>query len=89
MSERPSNSGTPTVRFQPTEYTCPLPDGTALFYRAWEKYNRVALYEASAIRNEAPDAFTHSLFDLIGMGTDGLRGRMRWSFRPAAIHSLG
>src|SRR5262249_41957765 len=23
------------------------------------------------------DAFTHSLFDLIGMGTEGLRGRMR------------
>src|SRR5438309_7467060 len=35
MSEQPSNSGTPTVRFQPTEHTCPLPDGTALFYRAW------------------------------------------------------
>ena len=25
----------------------------------------------------SPDPFTHSLFDLIGMGTDGLRGRMR------------
>src|SRR5437660_11230412 len=35
MSEQPSNSVTPTVRFQPTEHTCPLPDGTALFYRAW------------------------------------------------------
>jgi alpha-beta hydrolase superfamily lysophospholipase len=35
MSERPSNSVTPTERFQPTEHTCPLPDGTALFYRAW------------------------------------------------------
>ena len=49
----------------------------SLFYRAWEKHHVVALYEAAAIRNERPDAFTHSLFDLIGMGTDGLRGRMR------------
>ena len=30
-----------------------------------------------AARDQRPDPFTHSLFDLIGMGTDGLRGRMR------------
>jgi type VI secretion system protein ImpH len=49
----------------------------SLFYRAWEKYHRAALYEAAILRSERPDAFTHSLFDLIGMGTDGLRGRMQ------------
>src|SRR5262245_59625466 len=35
MSEPPSNQMTPAVGLQPTEHTCPLPDGTALFYRAW------------------------------------------------------
>src|SRR5215510_6436784 len=35
MSEPLSNPRTPTVRFQPTEHTCALQDGTALFYRAW------------------------------------------------------
>jgi type VI secretion system protein ImpH len=49
----------------------------SLFYRAWEKYHRAALYEAAVLHGERPDAFTHSLFDLIGMGTEGLRGRMR------------
>jgi type VI secretion system protein ImpH len=49
----------------------------SLFYRAWEKHCPPALYELSAARNRQPDRFTHNLFDLIGMGTDGLRGRMR------------
>src|SRR5215471_19744987 len=35
MSERPPQAETTTVRVQPTEHTCPLQDGTALFYRAW------------------------------------------------------
>ncbi|MBK9968563.1 MAG: type VI secretion system baseplate subunit TssG [Holophagales bacterium] len=43
----------------------------SLFYRAWEKYRFPIAYER---QNE--DAFTEYLFDLIGMGTPGLRGRM-------------
>lgn len=43
----------------------------SLFYRAWEKYRFPISWE----RNKA-DRFTEYLFDLIGMGTTGLRGRM-------------
>lgn len=49
----------------------------SLFYRAWEKHRPQVLYEMSATRGRWPDAFTQNLFDLIGMGTNGLRGRMR------------
>jgi len=49
----------------------------SFFYRAWEKHRPPVLYELSAARDQRPDLFTHSLFDLIGMGTEGLRGRMR------------
>jgi type VI secretion system protein ImpH len=48
----------------------------SLFYRAWEKHHLPILYEVAAARHRQPDAFTHSLFDFIGMGTAGLRGRM-------------
>ena len=48
----------------------------SLFYRAWEKHHPPVLYEVAATRNKQPDPFTHSLFDFIGMGTNGLRGRM-------------
>jgi type VI secretion system protein ImpH len=48
----------------------------SLFYRAWEKYRPAVLYELGALRRKPPDPFSHSLFDLIGMGTDHLRGRM-------------
>jgi len=49
----------------------------SFFYRAWEKHRPPVLYESSFIRGRQPDSFTQSLFDLIGMGTDGLRGRLR------------
>jgi type VI secretion system protein ImpH len=49
----------------------------SLFYRAWEKHCPPVLYEQSAVRDQRPDPFTHSLYDVIGMGTRGLRGRMR------------
>ena len=49
----------------------------SLFYRAWEKHRPPVLSELGAARGQRPDAFTHSMFDLIGMGTEGLRGRMR------------
>ena len=49
----------------------------SLFYRAWEKHHPPVLYQLAAARQSKPDPFTHNLFDLIGMGTAGLRGRMR------------
>lgn len=42
----------------------------SLFYRAWAKYRFPVSYE------RGNDDFTHYLFDIIGLGTDGLRGRM-------------
>ena len=49
----------------------------SLFYRAWEKHRPAVLYELAAARKQQPDPFTQYLYDLIGMGTAGLRGRMR------------
>ena len=49
----------------------------SLFYRSWEKHRPPVLYEMGAARNQRPDPFTLSLYDLIGMGTEGLRGRMQ------------
>ncbi len=43
----------------------------SLFYRAWEKYYFPIAYERA---RENP--FIHYLFDVIGMGTGGVRGRM-------------
>jgi type VI secretion system protein ImpH len=43
----------------------------SFFYRAWEKYRFPIAYERSG-----QDPFTEYLFDLIGMGTAGLRGRL-------------
>jgi type VI secretion system protein ImpH len=48
----------------------------SLFYRAWEKHRPPILYERGAASGRQPDRFTQNLFDLIGMGTHGLRGRM-------------
>lgn len=42
----------------------------SLFYRAWRKYRFPVGYE------RGNDAFTSYLFDLAGLGTAGLRGRM-------------
>jgi type VI secretion system protein ImpH len=49
----------------------------SFFYRSWEKHHPPALYEMAAVRKQQPDAFTQYLFDLIGMGTQGLHGRMQ------------
>jgi len=49
----------------------------SFFYRAWEKHRPPVLFELGAARAQEPDAFTHSVYDLIGMGTAGLRKRMR------------
>jgi type VI secretion system protein ImpH len=50
----------------------------SLFYRAWEKYRFPVAYERTR-----HDPFTEYLFDLIGMGTRGLSGRM--SFPDQAL----
>lgn len=42
----------------------------SMFYRAWAKYRFPVAYE------RGNDDFTSYLFDLAGLGTDGLRGRM-------------
>lgn len=55
---------------------------TSLFYRAWQKHRPHALYESAALTGNRPDVFTHALFDLIGLGTNGLRGRMQMLDEP-------
>src|SRR3989442_14844714 len=47
----------------------------SLFYRAWEKYRAPIGYEHARTRDEGLDAVSTCLFDLVGMGTAGLRGR--------------
>lgn len=49
----------------------------SLFYRAWEKYRFPIAYERAVLDRTGDDPFTRSLFDLMGMGTKGLRGRLK------------
>ncbi len=51
----------------------------SLFYRAWEKYRFYIPYERGDYALSEPDAFTRSLFCLVGLGTPGLRNRLRVS----------
>ena len=51
----------------------------SLFYRAWEKYRFYIPYERGEYALSEPDAFTQCLFCLIGLGTPGLRNRLRVS----------
>ena len=51
----------------------------SLFYRAWEKHHPPVLYELGAARHQQPDPYTHSLFDFIGLGTEGLRQQLRFN----------
>jgi type VI secretion system protein ImpH len=48
----------------------------SLFYRAWEKYRFPISYERAAATGERFDSFSLHLFDVIGMGTKGLQGRL-------------
>ncbi|HVV70956.1 MAG TPA: type VI secretion system baseplate subunit TssG [Verrucomicrobiae bacterium] len=48
----------------------------SLFYKAWEKHHFMIGYE-QARRSNDEHSFTQYLFDLIGMGTAHLRGRLR------------
>ena len=59
----------------------------SLFFRAWQKHRPPVLYESAALEQRRPDMFTHSLFDLIGMGTEGLRGRLRIGDETLLLYS--
>jgi type VI secretion system protein ImpH len=48
----------------------------SLFYRSWEKYRFPIPYERAIAKGQGCDPFSLLLFDLIGMGTKGLRGRL-------------
>jgi type VI secretion system protein ImpH len=47
-----------------------------LFYQAWEKHHFVMGYEQTRRGIPARDSVTSYLFDLVGMGTEGLKGRL-------------
>ena len=51
----------------------------SLFYRAWEKYHFPIAYEEAAGRPDRreEDLFTRCLYCLVGLGTGGLRNRLR------------
>jgi type VI secretion system protein ImpH len=49
----------------------------SLFYRAWEKYRFPIGYEQSQATGKGEDAFTQSLYCLVGLGTGRLRRRLR------------
>jgi type VI secretion system protein ImpH len=54
----------------------------SLFYRAWEKHRLPVRFQLAAAKQEL-DEFSQYLFDWIGLGTAGLRGRM--AFRDDAL----
>jgi type VI secretion system protein ImpH len=55
----------------------------SLFYRAWEKHHFLVQFERAAGEGSGDDLFTGYLFDLVGMGFAGLRGRL--PFRDQAL----
>jgi type VI secretion system protein ImpH len=48
----------------------------SLFYRAWQKYRFPVAYEHARAAGAGHDPFTLGIFDLVGMGTPGLRERL-------------
>jgi type VI secretion system protein ImpH len=56
----------------------------SLFYRAWEKYRFWLAYERGQHDQAEPDPFTRTLLSLVGLGTGGLRHRLR----VAAVEAL-
>jgi type VI secretion system protein ImpH len=52
----------------------------SLFYRAWEKYRFGICYERTMRSGDGgvEDLFTHLLYCLVGMGTEGLRDRLEF-----------
>ena len=54
----------------------------SLFYRVWEKYHFPIAYERTG-----EDDFTTYLFDLIGLGTNGLRGKLSFKDQGLLFYS--
>lgn len=52
----------------------------SLFYRAWTKYRFFIPYQRREYALPQPDAFTQALYSAIGMGTPGLRNRLRVAY---------
>ncbi len=60
----------------------------SLFYRAWEKYRFPIAYERARLQSPASyDPLSLSLFHLIGLGTEGLRGRLRFGDEALLYYS--
>jgi type VI secretion system protein ImpH len=59
----------------------------SLFYRAWEKYRFPIAYERAVSKGEGDDRFTLYLFDLIGLGTKGLRRRLGVEDEPLLFYA--
>jgi type VI secretion system protein ImpH len=59
----------------------------SLFYRAWEKHHFPVRFQLAASKRET-DEFTQYLFDWIGMGTAGLKGRLALQ-DPALLRYAG
>ncbi len=57
----------------------------SLFYRAWEKYRFAFRYERARRDGDECDFFTECLFCLVGLGTDGQRGRRNFDDRVSAF----
>jgi type VI secretion system protein ImpH len=56
----------------------------SLFYRAWKKYRHHIAYESSGTGD---DEITRCLFDLVGLGTPGLRNRMAVADEAAVYYA--
>jgi type VI secretion system protein ImpH len=59
----------------------------SFFYRAWEKYRFPIAYERAVSKGDGEDRFTRHLFDLIGLGTKGLRGRLEVEDEPLIFYA--
>ncbi len=59
----------------------------SFFYRAWEKYRFAMAYERTLSREAGDDRFSRYLFDLFGMGTEGLRGRLTVDDRALLLYA--
>lgn len=55
----------------------------SLFYRAWKKYRFYIAYESTGT---GEDDITRSLYDLVGLGTPGLRNRMAFADEAAIYY---
>ncbi len=51
----------------------------SLFYKAWEKHRLPIAFERVALGHKTPGRLNEYVFDLVGLGTPGLRKRLRVS----------